>query len=208
VAGEAVIRAAGPVSAGIGTFMVGDPKTRVQSMMLAEPCVGQAAHLRATGPGTVGVTLYGPVPPVTGEGCVGVDWSDAGSLPVARVFDTIVTHNQVTGGEEPVSHGLGAPEELVLVRSAARDAASRDPARGPRPSQVALAKSGDSVTVRGGLSGKYGNRSVNRSTSHTPRRSQERSTHLPQFRDKRHVRSVRSSRWTPRARAAAPRTAR
>jgi hypothetical protein len=37
VAGDALIKATGPVSAGIGTFMVGDPKTKVQSMMLAEP---------------------------------------------------------------------------------------------------------------------------------------------------------------------------
>lgn len=164
-------------------------------------------------------TLYGPLPPASDGTCSGIGWEATG-LPIAarlapfrvggngtfptpsvRVtrpgcysFDTVVTHNQVTGGEERVGHGLGAPDEVVLVRSAARDAAARDPARGSRPSHVALAKSGDSVTVRGGLSGRYGNRSVTRSTSHTPRRSRERSTHLTHFRDRRHVRSVRSSR--------------
>lgn len=90
--------------------------------------------------------LYGPLAPDTAGGCTGVDWLTAEqqlALPVATTFNTVtlngngaydtpsvqlnttgcysfavtVTHNLLTGGEEPISHDLSVPTQVVLVQA-------------------------------------------------------------------------------------------
>ena len=45
--------------------------------------------LGATATATLTATLYGPVPPVQGAGCLGVAWTSAYGLPIARQFALI-----------------------------------------------------------------------------------------------------------------------
>jgi hypothetical protein len=64
------------------------------------------------------------VPPVTGEGCAGVDWSDVGSLPVARVFDPVTVFDDEsidTPGlvlDEPGCYSFGATVDPLIGDSA------------------------------------------------------------------------------------------
>ncbi|MGW4804619.1 LPXTG cell wall anchor domain-containing protein [Kitasatospora sp. NPDC004272] len=104
-------------------------------------------------------TLYGPLAPAPGGGCAGLDWT-APDLPVAArlaphdltadgavttepvrltaagcySFDTVMTHTVLTGGQEPVGHGLGTPEETLLVEAAPGPSPSPSPSPSPTPS--------------------------------------------------------------------------
>ncbi len=88
---------------------------------------------------TVTPVLFGPVPPGPGQRCADLDWVDSSppvtarfpartvadggfdtppvqlTLPGCYAFVMVVTHDQVTGGETPVEHGLGQSVELILV---------------------------------------------------------------------------------------------
>ncbi|MFC8717632.1 hypothetical protein [Kitasatospora sp. NPDC057198] len=107
-------------------------------------------------------TLYGPLAPAPGGGCAGLDWT-APDLPVAArlaphdltadgsvttepvrltaagcySFDTVMTHDVLTGGQEPVGHGIGTPEETLLVQAAPGPSPSPSPTPSPSPSPTA-----------------------------------------------------------------------
>ncbi|MFD7729478.1 LPXTG cell wall anchor domain-containing protein [Kitasatospora phosalacinea] len=110
--------------------------------------------------------LYGPLAPAADGGCAGLDWA-APDLPVAArlaphdltadgsvttepvrltaagcySFDTVMTHTVLTGGQERVGHGIGSPEETLLVEAAVEPSPSpsASPSGTPTPSPSASA---------------------------------------------------------------------
>ncbi|MFE1318049.1 hypothetical protein [Kitasatospora phosalacinea] len=112
---------------------------------------GRTVHLEPT--------LYGPLAPAPDGDCAGLDWT-APDLPVtARLaphdltadgsvtteavrltaagcysFGTVLTHDVLTGGQEPVEHGLGNPEETLLLTAAPSPSPSPSPSPHPSPS--------------------------------------------------------------------------
>ncbi|GLW52416.1 thioester domain-containing protein [Kitasatospora phosalacinea] len=112
---------------------------------------GRTVHLEPT--------LYGPLAPARDGSCAGLDWT-APDLPVtARLaphdltadgsvtteavrlerdgcysFGTVMTHDVLTGGQEPVEHGLGDPAETFLAEAAPSPSPSPSPSSSPSAS--------------------------------------------------------------------------
>ncbi|BAJ31133.1 MULTISPECIES: hypothetical protein [Kitasatospora] len=112
-------------------------------------------------------TLYGPLAPAGDGGCAGLDWTAPGLPVAARLaphdltadgsvttepvrlerdgcysFDTVMTHTVLTGGQEPVGHGVGSPEETIRVLGGP----SPSPSPSPSPTATATATAGPSAS--------------------------------------------------------------